>query len=318
MLGTIKMMFVASVCSHFINTYAIANGKSKIIRNYISKCNDYAPLMFEDIRNYMVDYERVKQWELLASDKDEIESQVGGRKVISISPGGLRGFYMMGTITYIKENYNLDNYVFSGASAGAWNALYMSCKKEPIDLALKILGDDAFVKARSINEIEHLLKYKLLSTYTHNDFSLDKVFIGITTLNRFKPTINIISNFQDLEDAINCCIASSHIPLITGGLINIYQNKYAFDGGFCSNPYVNISKPVLHITPSIWKEIIKLDNGRFERKMYKPSYKQFLYDVIECPKLLRNKNLDFFELFDQGYNDAKKNKEYLDFVFNEK
>jgi hypothetical protein len=57
-----------------------------------------------------------------------------------------------------------------------------------------------------------------------------------------------------LEDAINCCIASSHIPILTGGLTNKYHNMFAFDGGFSSYPYVNRTR-ILHISPSMWSKI---------------------------------------------------------------
>lgn len=45
--------------------------------------------------------------------------------MITISPGGIYGFYTLGTCSYIKNNYNISDYIFSGASAGSWNSLYM-------------------------------------------------------------------------------------------------------------------------------------------------------------------------------------------------
>ena len=51
-------------------------------------------------------------------------------KLIISTPGGLFGFYFMGISSYIKRNYALDDYVFSGASAGAWNSLFLSLRKE--------------------------------------------------------------------------------------------------------------------------------------------------------------------------------------------
>ena len=35
---------------------------------------------------------------------------------------------MFGISKYIKENYNLNNFHFYGASAGSWNSLYLSQK----------------------------------------------------------------------------------------------------------------------------------------------------------------------------------------------
>ena len=64
-------------------------------------------------------------------DESEIETFLNenqfirNKKIISISPAGYKGFYVMGVCKYIKQNYNLDNYVFTGASAGAWNSLLL-------------------------------------------------------------------------------------------------------------------------------------------------------------------------------------------------
>ena len=46
----------------------------------------------------------------------------------------MKGFYLFGISSYIKKNYKLDNYIFSGASAGAWNSLFMCFKKNPSEL----------------------------------------------------------------------------------------------------------------------------------------------------------------------------------------
>jgi hypothetical protein len=221
------------------------------------------------------------------------------KKLISISPGGFKGFYMLGTCAYIRENYNLTNYIYSGASAGAWNALFMVFKKEPIEVVTNII-DDSVKKSASISELEHIMKYKLLTNYKTEDFDLKRLFIGITTFSNFKVNTNIFSDFDGLEDALNCCIASSHIPLVTGGITNKYHNVYAFDGGFSKYPYLNITRPVLHITPSMWE---LSDSGKKAP------------DIFSYSALLAKGKYDFMELFDSGYKDAKTNKEFLDSIF---
>jgi hypothetical protein len=111
------------------------------------------------------------------------------------------------------------------------------------------------MKAKNIYEIEYMMKYKLLELCKEEDFDLRRLFIGVTSFKQFQPVTNIFSDFDHLEDAINCCIASSHIPLVTGGLTNRYHNMYTFDGGFSNYPYLSIKTPVLHVSPSMWKEI---------------------------------------------------------------
>jgi hypothetical protein len=221
------------------------------------------------------------------------------KKIISISPGGYKGFYLMGTVAYIKEHYSLEPFIFTGASAGAWNALFMTFNKDPMEIVLEVI-DNSIKKAESINELEHIIKYKLLNSYKTEDFDLKRLFIGITTLGNFKINTNIFSDFDDLEDALNCCIASSHIPLVTGGFTNKYNNIYAFDGGFSKYPYLNITKPVLHISPTMWDLAQE---------------KKTTSDIFSYTTLFSRDRYDFMELFDNGYNDAKIHKEFLDSIF---
>ena len=51
---------------------------------------------------------------------------LGYNGLISIKPGGLKGFYVLGICKYIKENYCLEDYYFYGSSAGSWNTIYLT------------------------------------------------------------------------------------------------------------------------------------------------------------------------------------------------
>ena len=55
---------------------------------------------------------------------------IKNKKIISISPGGFKGVYMLGICMYIKDHFDLRPFIFSGASAGAWNSLMLTCKKD--------------------------------------------------------------------------------------------------------------------------------------------------------------------------------------------
>lgn len=226
------------------------------------------------------------------------------KKLITISPGGFKGFYILGILTYVKENYDMNNYIYSGASAGAWNSLFMCYKGEALNFAYNLL-DYNIKKTRSITELQYYMKYKLLSTFKDDDFEFEKIFIGVTTFKYLKPVTNIFSNFSDLDDAINCCMASSHIPFITGGITNRYNNIYAFDGGFSSYPYLSTKQSILHISPSMW---LNLDVENNNIKTFVKPFKKYS-DFFSLSK----NNL--LELFDNGYQDAKQHKEYLDSIF---
>ena len=217
---------------------------------------------------------------------------IKNKKLISISPGGFKGFYLLGTLAFIKDNYDLSNFIFSGASAGAWCSLIMTMKKK-FDFFEFI--DKNITNAVSIFEIEQNIKRKLLYKYKDSDFDLKRVFIGVTSIRNFNVETTIYSDFVNLEDAIDCCIASSHIPFVTGGFLNKYHNMLTFDGGFSSYPYVKEIEPVIHIHPNLWKKNI------MDKK------KVFFYDTT----LFSKEKYDFNAIYMDGYNDAKKNKDYL-------
>lgn len=220
------------------------------------------------------------------------------KKIITISPGGYKGFYMMGIVHFLKKQYDLSNCVFSGASAGAWNSLLMSFKYDMEAFKYHIM-DDAIQNAKSISDMEQLFKYKLLHYYRTTDFDLDKLFIGVTAIKDKKPHTMIYTQFATLEDAIDCCIASSHIPWLTGNFTHKYNNMLSYDGGFSKHPYLNISKPVIHITPSLWLPP-------------KPTSMKKIHDYTT----LFSKDLyKFVEIYENGYKDSYKNKDVLDKIF---
>lgn len=243
------------------------------------------------------------------------------KKLISISPGGLKGFYMLGTSAFIKEHYVLDDFIFSGASAGAWNSLFMTYKKEPIEVAYELL-DDKLNNAVSIIDLEYMIKYKILNNFKTEDFDLKNLFVGVTSFDYMKIKTHIFSDFESLEDAVNSCVASSHIPYITGNsFLNKYQNLNAFDGGFSKYPYLNVIKPSLHITPSMWKDVNDInlcDDQNINARKYIEKLLKMPMQVSDYTTLFSRSKFNFVELYDKGYNDAKNNKKYLDKIFNSK
>ena len=82
-----------------------------------------------NIRNSMLTlYRNKKKEKEKFTDFNHIFKDNPSKLIIS-TPGGLFGFYFMGVSSFLKDNYNLTNYIFSGASAGAWNSLFLSLKK---------------------------------------------------------------------------------------------------------------------------------------------------------------------------------------------
>jgi hypothetical protein len=235
------------------------------------------------------------------------------KQLITISPGGFKGFYLLGILTYIKQNYNTDNYIYSGASAGAWNGLFMCYKGEPLSFIYNLL-DRNILKAKSITELQYLLKYKLLFNYKEDDFDLKKLFIGVTTFKNIIPNINIYSDFEDFEDVINCCMASSHIPLITGGLTNKYKNMFSLDGGFSNYPYLQKDR-LLHIEPFMWENKI-ISNEKPNFLSNNNNVKRKIKTFKKYSEIFSISKNNILELFDNGYQDAKNHKEYFNNILN--
>ena len=70
------------------------------------------------------------------------------------------------------------------------------------------------------------------------DYDFERLFIGVLRYEAYSLTTNIYSNFTSLEDAIDCCISSSHIPFITGEFSYMYQGRCVFDGAFSKYPFL--------------------------------------------------------------------------------
>lgn len=219
------------------------------------------------------------------------------KKIISINPGGYRGFYMFGISKFIKKHYNLENFLFSGASAGAWLSLFLCYRGDITDIE-KLLIDNKFESIKSISNMQSLMKYRILNNFKTDDFDLRRLFIGVTTADKCSINNVVYCDFENLEDAVNCCIASSHIPFITGNLYNRYQGKYTFDGGFSSYPYLNTSTPHLHITPFFWDKMVysKIDFETYTTMFSRDKY-------------------NFVNLIEAGYFETFENKKYMDQLF---
>lgn len=292
-----KIIVFVSVIYTF-NSYKLLLHKNKsfLLNNHNKQCI----ISSKNKKSYCGEDEK------LFLDKSEL---VYGKKLITISPGGYKGFYLLGILTYIKENYETNHLIFSGASAGAWNSLFMCYKGDPMEFAYNFL-DVNIRKTKTLTELQYFLKYKLLSSYKNEDFDLKKLFIGVTTFRKIIPNVTIYTDFEDLDDAVNCCMASSHIPLITGGITNRYKDMFSFDGAFSNYPYLDKDK-LVHISLSMW------DNLKQEKKNNTFLKEKFnnLKAFINFFSLSKN---NLLELFDNGYQDAKLHKEYFDEIFEKK
>lgn len=218
------------------------------------------------------------------------EEKFQNDKLIILTPGGINGFYMMGTITYITEHYPMDKYIYSGASAGAWNSLLLCYKYDKNIIINSLINDkNIFINQQSFAKTQNAIRQHLLDNYISDNFNFSKLFIGVTQYKNCQFHTNIYSDFHSLDDAVQCCIASSHIPLITNGAFISYSNMLSFDGGFSKNPYISNGRIPFIIKPDMWKNI-----------------STNALDII---------NKDLWKLYKEGYIDSAKHIDELDEFF---
>lgn len=218
------------------------------------------------------------------------------KKYIYISPGGIKGFYMLGVISYIKNNYNVSEYDVIGASAGSWNSIpFLLDKNKLNDEFLYDIFNyyDSIIDNKKISFYEIQQNKKLICKKYHDiDYKKLNIISNKITLTGIKPVI--INNFNSMDDVTDYCIASSHIPLITGKLLCKLNGQYYLDGGLFRKRVNNKINPYFYISSNMWGfDFREIDN-----------------------KSLNKKNLKYFKNFYyNGYKDSHKNKKILDKYF---
>ena len=223
------------------------------------------------------------------------------KKIISISPAGLGGFYLLGIISYIKEHYDTTDCVILGASAGAWVSLPMVYNDDIGILVNDILtnytntqlncSEDNLSISHSLFNIQYTIKHILLSRYDESKFDLQRVNIATNVLSRKGMNLVLIGDIKSLDVAISTCFASSHIPYITGdGLFGI-DDYYFFDGGLFKFPPHKLNT-YLNISPDMWG-----------------------YQMKDIFNIKKYSNDELIRLYYKGYDDTETNKNILDKYF---
>jgi hypothetical protein len=108
--------------------------------------------------------------------------------------------------------------------------------------------------------------------------------------------------------------------LITGGLTNVYRNMLTFDGGFSKYPYLNTTKPILHISPGLWQrnEIPAQRNEIPAQRKHvgeSPIKKNDFMNGMDYTSLFSKDKFIFTEMCEQGYLDSNANRVKLDEIF---
>ena len=122
------------------------------------------------------------------------------------------------------------------------------------------------------------------------DIDYSRLNIGITQLTPF-PKKTYVTEFNNKEDVIDACIASSYIPILSGNIATNYKDVLSLDGALGGEGKLVRRNAILNFSPDIWGKKYEIDN---------------LLDFNAS-------NIKIF--YEEGYNDTKRNKNMLDQLF---
>ena len=159
---------------------------------------------------------------------------------IVISGGGLKGYFMCGAVSILKrelQRYNVKIGRVSGASAGAWAAMFICTGVS------SAAWMESYFACKDTPEIAILDVYKTLwpwfsSMMPQNAHELctGKLFISISELTVWGFQNRIISEFSSNQELFDCCVASSSIPSLTlRSWVCRFRGKLTYDGGMTNN-----------------------------------------------------------------------------------
>ena len=216
------------------------------------------------------------------------------KKIISIPPSGFLGFYVMGMCAYLKDHYDLSRFVFAGDASGGWNALFMSCRRDPLLFALGILENKHLRYADTLQEWEFALKTHLLTHYTDEDFDIDSLYLGVPFWQECFQDSMLVKPARSLNDAVQGCLTRMPFPW---GPVPVWNDVKKSDWILWNQA------PHVRLRPDMWNE--KTKNGIFDFHQY---YQQCAgtasTDCVPSP----SKKIEILDLFDRGYADAMEHE----------
>ena len=213
--------------------------------------------------------------------------------------GGCGGLYpyFLGVAHYIQKNYNLDNVIFTGSSAGCFPALCMAMEKD-IDLLynewnIPFLQDVNQTKLGPMWNWYDLLRKH---TYKHLPDNIDNLKLNIWITKTPNLTTGwqteLVKKWSSKEDLIDCMVASGYVPIYGKSLTTTFRKSKCIDCCIHSNSHSNTNS-------NSYKKL--------EIDMWRPMKKLWYF----CSSNIEWSN----KLYLWGQNDAKDHKDELDEFF---
>jgi len=214
---------------------------------------------------------------------------------IVVGPGGVCGFYSLGICHYVANHFEIKDKNIVGFSAGAFNTLFMRLVPEKRN---KLLQD--IFECDERNTI-HILKriMDIVETTTElKDYDLNTTSIAVS----HPEGISLYDTFLTIEQLVRCCKSSSFIPFVTYETgIDFYNHKIALDGYFYYKSFLSqYPERPLVISPFMF--------GRYSNTI--------LHKVKFIFGMHALKTTSIYQMYLNGYQDAKKNHSLFDKYLN--
>jgi hypothetical protein len=205
---------------------------------------------------------------------------------IVISPGGYRGLYVAGICHYVKNHFNVKNKTFAGFSSGTFGALFMVLDKEHnCDYIRNTMKLTKGPISSLLTEVIETIRSKFKS----NQFDLSRLQIAVST----PKGLEYFDHFLTLEEALYCCRCSSFIPFVTcHDIFMFYKGSPTLDGALFYREVMAKEKKTLFI-----------DSAMFGR------YKPHRLAGLSKPQI------SIYDMYLNGYHDARKNHAYFESYF---
>jgi len=182
-------------------------------------------------------------------------------KKVQISFAGCGGMYhyYLGIAKVIQDNFILDNVIFGGVSGGCIPAMLLLLD-HCIDTVHYNLNKAIIEESSEFITGSLFRYYKIMRRHVNNFLESDsykkvcgRLFVSLTNLNGFKN--EIVSEWDSLDDFINCIQCSSFIPMtFEPKMWYNHRNTRYIDGGITNNcviPYPD--QPCIYLTPRKWR-----------------------------------------------------------------
>jgi len=172
---------------------------------------------------------------------DSTSTIITGNPHIILPGGGIYFFWQAGVVSFLREkNYDVDNFTFSGASAGSLIATLTATNvdfKKATEIVIRLLEDyGACDRPLGLQGIWGEMVETFLDELLPED-AVDRVGDRLSLLVTHVPSFrkHKISSFESRSDLIKTNMASLHIPwFMDGNLTTFHRGKYCMDGAFLS------------------------------------------------------------------------------------